>query len=152
MISQKNRKILNILRENCKIPTKEIGKRLNMPITTVHNHIKKMEREGVIKGYTAIVDYKKLGKNIQAFIHISTFSGGKNISQEEIANQLYNMPEVVQCFTTTGKNDIIIYVTAQNIEELNNFVNTKIKKLDGIDTTDVSIIMSDTAEKFRDML
>jgi DNA-binding Lrp family transcriptional regulator len=151
MISQKNKKILDILMENCKLSTKEIGKRLGIPITTVHNHIKKMESDGIIKGYTTLVDYKQLGKNIQAFIHVSlatTFSG-KTVSQQKLAEHLYELPEVIQCYIISGKTDIIMLVTAHDIEDLNNFVTQRLKKVDGVDNADISIVLSDISEKSR---
>lgn len=150
MISPKSERILAILRQNCKLPTREIGGRLKIPVTTVHNRIKKMEREGVIKGYVAVVDNKKLGKTIRAFVQISvaySLPSGKTISQQKLAEQLYLMPEIEQCFIITGKSDIIAFVTARDVEELNNFIINRLRKIEGIENTETSIVLSDMADR-----
>ncbi|OGX30755.1 MAG: hypothetical protein A2787_00165 [Omnitrophica WOR_2 bacterium RIFCSPHIGHO2_01_FULL_48_9] len=150
MISPTNEKILNILRQNAKLSTREISQQVKIPITTVHNRIKKMEGEGVIKGYTAIVDHKKLGKNIQAIIDISVnYMGpaGRTISQQKLAEQLYQMTQVENCYITTGKSDISIQVIAKDVEELNDFVINKLRNIPGVENTTTSIVLMDLSEK-----
>ena len=70
-LDQKDLKIIDILKENSKLTVNQISKRFNIPITTVHNRIKKLEKLGVIKNYTVILDYKKLNKGIQGIILVS---------------------------------------------------------------------------------
>ena len=150
MISPTNEKILNILCQNAKLSTREISQQVKIPITTVHNRIKKMEREGIIKGYTAIVDHKKLGKNIQAIIDVSvnyTGPAGRTISQQKLAEQLYQMPQVENCYITTGKSDISIQVIAKDVEELNDFVINKLRNIPGVENTMTSIVLMDLSEK-----
>ena len=67
-MDKKDAKILKVLKENAKLSTQQISKKTLIPITTVHHRIKKMEKEGVINGYTTIVDNKKIGKNIAAYV------------------------------------------------------------------------------------
>ena len=59
-------KVIEALKENAKLTTSKISKRFNIPITTVHNRIKKLEREGVIKSYVPVFDHHKLGKYVYA--------------------------------------------------------------------------------------
>ena len=71
MLDNKDLKILEVLKVNSRLSTQKIAKKTLIPITTVHNRMKKLEKEGIIKGYTVILDYKKLGKPILSFILIS---------------------------------------------------------------------------------
>ncbi|MBW2963913.1 Lrp/AsnC family transcriptional regulator, partial [Candidatus Woesearchaeota archaeon] len=68
MLDKKDLRILDELKADAKLTTGQIAKKLNIPVTTVHNRIKKLEKLGVVEGYTAKVDYKKLGKPITAYI------------------------------------------------------------------------------------
>ena len=71
IMDNKDEKILELLRENSKLTTHQISKKTLIPITTIHNRIKKLEQEGIIKRYTLELDNKKLGKELAAFIHIT---------------------------------------------------------------------------------
>ena len=70
-MDDKDYAVLNVLRKNAKLSTKQIAKKTGIPITTVHNRIKKLESSGIIKGYTTILDNKLIG-NVIAFILISS--------------------------------------------------------------------------------
>ena len=87
MLSENDVKILSLLKKNAKLSSREISEKTSIPVTTVHNKIKKMEKEGVIKGYRAVLDKKKLGHHIHALIHItvdSKYMIENEITQEDI--------------------------------------------------------------------
>src|SRR5687768_8166682 len=110
MLKEKDRMILDNLKRNCKLTTKQISEKTGLPITTVHNRIKRLEKEGIILGYTTIVDESKIGKKLRAFIQISVNYNpgtGKHVSQEELAKKLYKLPEVQECYIMTGSIDIL---------------------------------------------
>ena len=148
MINEKDKKILDLLSRNCKSTTKEMSEKLGLPITTVHNRIKKMEENGIIKNYMAVIDHKKLGKILQAFIQISvtySTSEGKHLSQEDLAKKIYQMPEVEECYIMTGTTDILISVRVSSVEELNNFLINKLRVMEGVQNTLTAIVLSDVS-------
>jgi len=65
-----DRHILSVLQENCKLPLVKIGERVGLSAPSVAERIDKLEKSGVIRGYTAILDARKLGKDITAFIGV----------------------------------------------------------------------------------
>ena len=67
-IDETDLSIIEILRRDASLSTKEISKKIRIPITTIHNRIKKLKQEGVIQRYTIAIDEKKLGKLIYAYI------------------------------------------------------------------------------------
>ena len=71
MLDKKDLAILEILKHNSNLSTQNIAKKTNIPITTVHNRIKKLEKEGIIKEYSVVLDNKKIGKPIAAYILIT---------------------------------------------------------------------------------
>ncbi len=149
MLSKKDEVILEILKRDCKLSTREIGDRIKIPVTTVHNRIKKMEKDGIIRNYIAVPDNKKIGKAIHAVISITvnySSNSGNQTFQEDLAKTLYQMPEVDQCYIMTGSRDIILHILVKDIEELNNFVIKKLRGVEGIENTETSIVLSDVSE------
>ncbi|MEM7826991.1 MAG: Lrp/AsnC family transcriptional regulator [Candidatus Aenigmatarchaeota archaeon] len=136
MLSRKYAKILEVLIENSGLPIKEISRRTGIPITTVHNRIKKMEQEGIIKCYKAIIDTKKIGMNIQAFLQITA----KELNEEKI-NKIASLPNVNECYILSGPNDVLLKVSAEDIDKLNDFTDKQLRTLDWIRDVVTYVIM-----------
>ncbi|MBI2658827.1 Lrp/AsnC family transcriptional regulator [Candidatus Woesearchaeota archaeon] len=145
-MDEKDEKILRILKENSKLTTHKISKKILMPITTIHNRIKKLEKEGIIKRYTIELDNKKIGKNIAAYIHIVVdYKLLKEIkmSQHELARKLKQNEFVEEAAMVTGGTDIIIKVRVKDIDELDDFVTKKLRNIDGIEKTQTMIVLNE---------
>jgi Lrp/AsnC family transcriptional regulator for asnA, asnC and gidA len=145
-MDKKDEKILNILKENSSLSTQQISKKTLIPITTVHNRIKKLEKEGIIKNYTIVLDNKKIGKPILAYILVTVdYKLLKQIkmSQYELAKKLKLKEEVEEAAMVTGGTDIIVKVRVRNIDELNNFVTKDLRNLDGIEKTQTMVVLSE---------
>jgi len=145
-MDEKDDKILKLLKENSKLTTQQISKKLLIPITTIHNRIKKLEKEGIIKRYTLDLDNKKIGKNIAAYIHIVVdYKLLKEIkmSQHELAKKIKQYDFVEEAAMVTGGTDIIIKVRVKDIDELDDFVTKKLRNIDGIEKTQTMIILNE---------
>ncbi len=144
IMDTKNEKILKLLRENSKLTTQHISKKTSIPITTVHNRIKKLVEQGIIKKYTIEVDHEKLGKNVAAYIHIIvdyTLLKQKKISQHELAKRLKLLESVEEVAMVTGEKDIILKVREKNIASLDMFVTKHLRNIEGIEKTHTSVIL-----------
>ena len=144
MVSEKDIRILEQLRRNSKSTTQQISNATGIPVTTVHNRIRKMEEAGIIKGYGVSLDHKKLGYDILAFIMISVSyisSDGKRISQDELARNISEMPYVEEAHIVTGGVDIIAKVRVQNMDVLNDFVINQLRNLNGVENTETVIVL-----------
>ena len=142
----KDRAILRELMANSKQTTNHLSKRLNIPITTIHNHIKKLEKEKVILNYTVKLDYKKLGKPIPAVIGITiNYSAipGRKINQMEVAKEIKKIDSVQEVTIMTGGTDIMIKVLATDLDELNTLVTEKLRNVVGVDKTQTSIVLKE---------
>ncbi len=145
-IDKKDMEILNVLKHDAKLTTKQIARKTLMPATTVHNRISKLEGMGIIKGYAAELDYKKLGKKLSAFILITVdyrLLKEKGVSQHEVAKNLRKHELVEEVDMITGNYDIIIRIRASDIEQLDNFVTKYLRNIDGIDKTETIMILSE---------
>lgn len=145
MLDKKDLKILEVLKRNAKLSTQQIAKKTLIPTTTVHNRIKKLEELGIIKGYTVVLDDKKLGKKLSAYILMTVdykLLKEKGISQHELAKLLKNHEFVDEVDMITGRSDIIIRIKANDVEELDDFVTKYLRNLDGIERTETMMILS----------
>lgn len=137
-LDEKDTKLLEILAKNCKMSTLEISKKTGMPVTTVHNRIKRLEAAGVITGYAALIDKKTLGKKIMGYVMITVayrVAPGKIISQVELAKKMASLEEVEDASIVTGETDVILKIRVKDIDDLNNFVIERLRKIEGIRRT-----------------
>ena len=141
MLSKKDAKILDILKKDCKLSTREISEKTDIPITTIHNRVKRMESDGIIKHYKAVVDNKKIGKNVQAFIQLST----DYRNQDEIARKIASIPEVEECYILTGTTDILIKVSTTDVDQVNNLIISGIRNIKGVQKTLTSIVLKEVS-------
>lgn len=143
-MDKKDHQILEVLERDSSLSTQQISKKTLIPITTVHHRIKKLEKEGIIKGYTLIVDHKKLGKSISAYISITVdyhdLKEGK-IKQKELAQKLKNLPEVEEASILAGGIDILIKIRVKDVEEMDTFVTETLRNIKGIEKTQTMIIL-----------
>ena len=142
----KDERILDILKENSKLSTQQISKKASIPITTVHHRIKKLEKQGIIKKYTVVLDPKKIGKAISAYILIIVdYKLLKQIkkTQDDLAKKLKLHPAIEEASTVTGETDIIIKVRAKDMGELNNLITNYVRNVEGIEKTKTVVVLSE---------
>lgn len=146
-MDDKDKKILDVLKENSKLSTQQISKKISIPITTVHHRMKKLEEEGIIKKYTVVLDYKKIGKPISAYVLINVdYKLLKQIkkTQDELTKKLKLHHSVEEVSRITGGTDLIIKIRVKDVDELDDFVTTYLRNVDGIDKTQTMVILNET--------
>ena len=145
-IDKKDHSVLEILKESSKLTTSQIAKKLNMPITTVHNRIKKLESSGVIKKFTIIPNYKLLDLSILSYILITvnyTSRKGEQLQQRDIAKKIKSLQEVEEVNIMAGVTDLLIKIRVKDIDSLNEFIVDKLRNIDGIDKTQTMMVLSE---------
>lgn len=145
MLDKKDALVLKLLKENAKFSIKDISKKTLLPITTIHNRIKKLEKDGIIRNYTINLDDKNLG-TISAFISVSMdYKALKKDGKDEndLLKKIRNHDAVESVSMLTGDVDMLVKVRVGNIAELDNFVINFLRKLDGIERTNTMVILSE---------
>jgi DNA-binding Lrp family transcriptional regulator len=132
--------ILAMLEGDAKLTTGAIAKRTGIPTTTIHNRIKRMEKDGIIKGYTAVVDHARLGKGIHALIFINV---EHKTDQETLAKRLLAIDQVENARIITGGFDMQIEIRAASIDELNRLITKTLHKVPGIEKTQTMIVLNE---------
>lgn len=137
-----DRGILALLESDGKAGIKKIARKMGLPMSTAHHRIIRMEREGVIRKYAAVPDYKKVGLPVCAYLLVNVSYGGIS-SQEEVARQIRKIPSVLEAAIVSGEIDIIAKVRAADIDNLGETVIGKIRKIPGVSRTVTSVVMKE---------
>lgn len=143
-MDKKNRQILDALKEDSSLSTRQVSKRTKIPLSTVHNRIKKLKERGIIKRFTIEVDNKKIGKPFSAIVLISCdyrLLRESNKSQHQLAEELMGIAEVEKVDIVSGKTDIVARIRVKNVEEFDSFLLKKFQKIAGIESTQSLVII-----------
>ena len=140
-IDNLDRKILEFLQKDGRMAASHIADELDISIPTVTDRIKKLSESGVIQGFHATLDPKLLGLDVSAIITVISESSEH---YKEVIQAARNMPEVVQCYSTTGKGSHTLIIVAKNSQALEELLR-KIQSWPGISRTETQVILSSYA-------
>lgn len=140
-LSPQEIKLLRMLQENSRFDISDLTERLNMSRTSVYDKIKKLESEGYIRDYVAVIDPKKVGLNFTVIITVSLNSQRLDYV-EEFSRQVSELPEVVEAFVTGGIFDYILKVVVKDPEAFNEFIAKKLSVIPNISKIKSSFVMS----------
>lgn len=114
-----DRQILTVLRRDARTPVAEIAREVGLTSAPVARRIARLEAEGVVRGYTAIVDDRDIG-SLEAFTEVR-LSGG--VETGEIGDILRDVPEVQEFFTIAGDPDALVRIRVDDVDHLQRVVN-----------------------------
>lgn len=139
-------KLLKALQKNAKANTKELCDLLNLSKTPVYERMRRLEKEGVITGYSAFVDNRKVGLPLVVFCNVSlAVHDDEHI--ERFMNEITEIDEVMECYSTGGFYDFLLKVVLKDLEEYNRFVFEKLTKVHGIVKMQSSFVLSEIKHK-----
>jgi len=133
--------ILRSLIKNSRITISQMSKEIDIPDATISNRLKKLEKS-VIKRYTLIPDWQKIGLEITSIIIIQTESEKHELVKEELSR----LKKVSEVYSVSGEYDILIKVWVKSIEDLNRLINSKIRSIDGVEDLTEMIVMERVKE------
>jgi DNA-binding Lrp family transcriptional regulator len=140
-------KIIGELNENARKSFREISRKLKVSLTTVANRVKKLENEGIIKGYIPIIDLDKIGYNLLVIIGIR-ISKGKLM---EVEKKISKNPHVYEIYDTTGDWDSIIIARFKDRTELNRFIK-EVLAVEYVERTMTYLVLNVVKDEKRAML
>lgn len=144
-LDEKDIKLLQLLQENSNTSVQQLSKQTGLPPTTAHNRVKRLEKEGAIRRYTAEIDWKKAGKQVLAYVLVSVeyiLPTGGRVQQEDAAKEIRGIAGVEEVSILTGGADLLVRVRTKDIGELNDFVVRKLRNVAGVDKTQTMIALS----------
>ena len=138
-LDEKDLAILALIQENSQLTARQIAKKITAPLTTVFAKIKRMEEQGMIRGYRAIVAAEKLGAGTSAFILASVSYSSKNanttVSQRTVAEEIAKFAEVQEVHIITGDWDLLVKLRAASVDAVGKFVVDKLRLISGLEKT-----------------
>jgi Lrp/AsnC family leucine-responsive transcriptional regulator len=137
-----DKKLLGLLQEDTKKTTKELSMILNLSVTAVYERIKKLEREGVIRNYVALLNRNKIEKAFVVFCHIKLIQHTKDVIHT-FENEVIRLDEVSECFHVSGDYDYILKVSVKDMDEYREFMVTKLTGLQHIGSTHSSFMIGE---------
>ena len=141
-MDQIDAKILQCLTKDARMNASQISRQVNLSLSAVLERMKKMELSGVIKGYTAVIDERKAGINVQAMISIRLEHPKYN---QEFNRQMCSHENVMECFYITGDFDYIARVSTGSTEELTKVLND-IKEIPGVSLTRTYVVLENVKQ------
>jgi len=137
-------KILKALTFDARLSSRQIAKQCGVSIGTVLSRIKRMENEGIIQGYSALLDHEKLGYELTVVSEI-TVSKGRLL---EVENEIARLPNVCCVYDVTGLIDAIIVAKFKNREELGKFTK-RLLAIPFVERTNTHVVLTTIKEDFR---
>jgi DNA-binding Lrp family transcriptional regulator len=137
-------KILKALALDSRLSSRQIAKQCDISIGTVLSRIKRMEKEGIIKGYSALLDHERLGYELTVVSEI-TVSKGRLL---EVENEIARLPNVCCVYDVTGLIDAVIIAKFKNRDELGKFTK-RLLSLPYMERTNTHVVLATVKEDFR---
>ena len=141
-----DRAILKILEKDAKTIAKTIAEQLNLTKTPVYERIRRLEKEGYIKNYVAVINKEKVESSITVFSFIS-LEAQKGSMMDDFLDLVNQFPEVVECFVVGGEFDFLLKVIVKNLDAYYNFAKTKIATLPNIGMVKSAFVLKEVKDE-----
>lgn len=135
-----DQRILETLQRDGRISHVELAHLIGLTPTPVARRVRELETAGVIQGYAAIVDPRKVGHAIQAFVQIKLEQHTDEIA-ERFRRTLQERPEVMACYAMTGDMDFLLHVVVRDIDALSDFTLRRLLRIPGVRDVRSSIVL-----------
>jgi DNA-binding Lrp family transcriptional regulator len=143
-LDDKDKKIIEILKDHADYSTRDISKKVLLPITTVHHRIQKLKKSGVIKKYTIELDNSKTDNNFVAYVLISVniaLLKEKKKSQYKLLSEIRKFYFVERADIVSGGTDIVVLMRVKDVQEFDNCLLNKLQLVEGIEKTQSLIVI-----------
>lgn len=139
-IDKLDKKILNLISQNARIPFLEVARECNVSGAAIHQRVQKLTALGVIKGSEFILDTRKIGYHTCAYVGLKISDTSKI---DDIIDTLKSIPEIVECHYTTGRFALFIKTYAQDNRHLLEMIVNKLTTINGVDSAETFLLSLD---------
>ena len=145
-LDQKDKKIINLLQENCELNTKQIAHKINLSTTPTYERIKRIEKEGFITKKVALVNRKKVGKDLIVFCNISL---KQHLMQylNEFEEKIKQLDQVMECHHVGGDYDYLLKIAVTDIDEYRDFLTKEFSNFNSISKINSLFVMKEICSK-----
>jgi len=135
-------RILQLLQHDARLTNKEIADKLGKSVTPVYERIRRMEEEGYIARYVAILNKDLIGKHLAAYTTVQL----KEHSQSALRGfekEVIRFPEVMECYQLTGQFDFLLKIAIRDMKEYNDFLMNRLSTLSNIGAVQTFFVLSE---------
>jgi len=143
-IDSLDRKILQLITQNARIPFLEVARECKVSGAAIHQRIQRLMNLGVIKGSEFVINPAMVGYHTCAFMGIFL---KKASLFDKVVKMLEQIPQVVECHYTTGQYAIFIKIYARSNEHLKGILHDKLQSIPGISSTETIISLDETFKR-----
>jgi len=139
--------ILRTLQRNAKLTTKELAEKVNLTPTPVFERQRRLERRGYIKKYVAILNPELLNQGLLVFCKVKL----KHINHEiadQFTHRVQRIPEVTECYNTSGQYDYLLKVRASDMKQYQEFVLNKLGTIESVGSIESTFVMSEVKQSY----
>ncbi len=142
LLNKTDIRLLELLQADARLTTKELADKLGKSVTPVYERKRRLENEGFITRYTAIVDKNKIGKSLVAFTNVQLRQHAQQILLN-FEKTIVKFEEVMECYHMTGVYDYLLKVAVTDMAAYQDFIVNKLAKLTDIGTVQSSFVMTE---------
>ena len=139
--------ILKTLQKNAKLTTKELAEAVHLTPTPVFERQKRLEKQGYIKKYVAVLDPEKLGQGLQVFCKVKLKQINHEIA-DAFVRKIQRIPEVTECYNTSGSYDYLLKVHAHDMKQYQEFVLNKLGEIESLASIESTFVMSELKQNY----
>ena len=141
-------RILNLLQDDGAMTNSDLAERIGLTPAPTLERVRKLEREGYIRKYVALVDPARLGKPVTAFVSVIMRSHGQQ-TDASLRKAVGRLPEVLECHHIAGEEDYLLKVVAASPTDYERFVLDKLMKVPGIEKIKTTFVLSSSKVETR---
>ncbi len=145
-LDELDRKILVLLQKEGRLSNKELAERINLTTTPTLERVRRLEREGVIEGYSARINREAVQKGFSAFVTITLSVHQLNL-MDEFNEAIKSVPEILACYNTTGEGDFLLHIVAKDVKDFEQLMRTKLTTLPDVQRLHTSIVLGTIKEQ-----
>ena len=146
-LDQTDMQILKTLQKNAKLTTKELADAVHLTPTPVFERQKRLERQGYIKKYVAVLDPEKLGLGLLVFCKVKLKQINHEIA-DDFTRSILRIPEVTECYNTSGSYDYLLKVRARDMKQYQEFVLNKLGEIESLASIESTFVMSEIKQTY----
>ena len=135
-------RILRALQENARLTTKELAARVNLSTTPVFERLKRLEKDGWIKKYVAVLDAEKLGRGFTVFCSVKLKQMSRQVARDFVSI-IRDIPQVAECYNISGEYDYLLKIQSPDMKYYNEFIINVLGNIDAIGSVLSSFVMNE---------
>ena len=139
--------ILRLLQDNSRLTTKELAARVSLSSTPVFERLKRLESNGYIKKYIAVLDAEKLNQGFVVFCSVRLTRLNKDIASE-FTRIIQDIPEVTECYNISGDYDYLLKIHAPNMKHYQEFILNVLGTIDSLGSLRSTFVMDEVKHEY----